>query len=259
MAIPKRIHYCWFGSREGQSRLVRKCIASWKKLQGYEIIEWNEHNIDSGGNAYFDECIAKRRYAFASDFVRLKVLSDMGGIYLDTDVEIRKPYPDSVLDFRMFIPFMFDCTLSTAVIGCEAHCTPIEDLLRIYDKLKYNGSTNNGLITNYFLSTYKDFRLNNSLQVLDGDIAIFPKEYFECPTFKKDSGFSVHYSEGSWHPHNGKLTTLIRSVIKLGASTLVGEVAYTKFRRYQSLRISPFYPTYLQHARPWSTSQPATF
>lgn len=46
MSIPKKIHYCWFGSAEKPDS-VKKCIASWEKyLPDYEIIEWNESNTD---------------------------------------------------------------------------------------------------------------------------------------------------------------------------------------------------------------------
>ena len=44
--IPKKIHYCWFGSSE-KPKLAQKCIASWKKhCPDYEIIEWNEDNFN---------------------------------------------------------------------------------------------------------------------------------------------------------------------------------------------------------------------
>ena len=45
MAIPKVIHYCWFG-RNPKPKLAEKCIKSWKKFcPDYEIIEWNEDNL----------------------------------------------------------------------------------------------------------------------------------------------------------------------------------------------------------------------
>ena len=50
--IPKKIHYCWFGRGE-KSKLMQKCIASWKRYcPDYEIIEWNEDNFDINYNAY---------------------------------------------------------------------------------------------------------------------------------------------------------------------------------------------------------------
>ena len=47
MSIPKVIHYCWFGRGE-KSNLIKNCISSWSKLDGYLIKEWNEDNFDVG-------------------------------------------------------------------------------------------------------------------------------------------------------------------------------------------------------------------
>ena len=44
--MKKYIHYCWFGGKP-LPKLAKKCIKSWKKyLPDYEIIEWNENNVD---------------------------------------------------------------------------------------------------------------------------------------------------------------------------------------------------------------------
>ena len=85
--IPKKIHYCWFGGNE-KSKLAKKCINSWKKYcPDYEIIEWNEENFKKNKNAYTRYCFENRKWAFLSDYVRLWVVANFGGIYFDTDVE----------------------------------------------------------------------------------------------------------------------------------------------------------------------------
>lgn len=44
--IPKKIHYIWLGGRP-KSKLTEVCINTWKRnLPEYEIIEWNEDNIN---------------------------------------------------------------------------------------------------------------------------------------------------------------------------------------------------------------------
>ena len=86
--IPKTIHYCWFGKGQ-KSELMLKCINSWKKyLPDYEIIEWNEDNFDINSNEYVKEAYENKKYAFVTDYVRLYVLLNYGGIYMDTDVEV---------------------------------------------------------------------------------------------------------------------------------------------------------------------------
>lgn len=88
--IPKTINYCWFGKGK-KSKLFEKCINSWKKyMQDYEIKEWDEDNFDVNQNDYCREAYLNKKWAFVSDYARLKIIYDNGGIYLDTDVEIIK-------------------------------------------------------------------------------------------------------------------------------------------------------------------------
>lgn len=89
--IPRKIHYCWFGRGE-KPRLAQKCIASWKKYcPDYEIIEWNEDNFDVNRNAYTQMCYKEKKYAFLTDYLRLLIVEEHGGIYFDTDVEAGVP------------------------------------------------------------------------------------------------------------------------------------------------------------------------
>ncbi len=87
--IPKKIHYCWFGGNP-LPKTAEKCMKSWKKFcPDYEIIQWNEDNYDlSQAPLYVQQAYEAKKWAFVTDYVRLKVVYDHGGIYLDTDVEL---------------------------------------------------------------------------------------------------------------------------------------------------------------------------
>lgn len=99
--IPRKIHYCWFGRGE-KPRLAQKCIASWKKYcPDYEIIEWNEDNFDVNRNAYTQMCYKEKKYAFLTDYLRLLIVEEHGGIYFDTDVEAVRSF-DELLDNPAF-------------------------------------------------------------------------------------------------------------------------------------------------------------
>ena len=55
MAIPKIVHYCWFGGKEKPDD-VKKCIKSWKQhLSDYRFMEWNEKNFDINNLQYTKE------------------------------------------------------------------------------------------------------------------------------------------------------------------------------------------------------------
>ena len=89
--IPKVIHYCWFGGNTKPASVL-KCIESWKKYcPDYEIREWNEENFPVGDNLYCKQAYEAKKWAFATDYARLVIVYNNGGIYLDTDVEVIKP------------------------------------------------------------------------------------------------------------------------------------------------------------------------
>ena len=93
--IPKKIHYCWLGGAK-KPKLAKKCIKSWKKYcPDYEIIEWNESNLDiSSFPLYTRQAYEKKKWGFVPDYIRCWLVYNYGGIYLDTDVELIKNLDD---------------------------------------------------------------------------------------------------------------------------------------------------------------------
>ena len=88
--IPKVIHYCWFGGNPFPP-IVKECMDSWTKhCPDYQIIEWNESNFDVFSCPYTKQAYEAKMWAFVSDYARIKILYEKGGIYMDTDVELLK-------------------------------------------------------------------------------------------------------------------------------------------------------------------------
>ena len=139
--IPKKIHYCWFGCGE-KPALAKKCIASWKKYcPDYEIIEWNEDNFDVNMNDYTKMCYAQKKWAFLSDYVRLWVVYQNGGLYFDTDVELVRN-PDFLLENQAFFGFETEISNSKNAVsnsglafGSVASGLALEMMLKEYDPL----------------------------------------------------------------------------------------------------------------------------
>jgi mannosyltransferase OCH1-like enzyme len=241
MTIPKIFHYCWFGNNE-KPDLALECINTWNKYSQYKIIEWNESNCDIRINKYVTDAYNDKAWAYVSDFFRLKALYDNGGIYLDTDVKIFKDF-EPFLNERMFLGFMFDCTLGTAVIGAEKHNPVIKNLLDLYDNLTFSRAPNNDLYTKWFLEN-KNIKLNNTKQTYL-DFTIYPKEYFECPTYDQDKGYSAHYFMGSWYPR----PNLYRRIRKKILLALMGEVRYHQWNRKKLIPLTPWHKIYLEHIK----------
>lgn len=256
MSIPKVIHYCWFGGNKKSEKVINY-INTWKRLEGYKIIEWNEKNFDLNSCSYIKEAYKAKKWAFVSDYVRLKVLQEYGGIYLDTDVEVKKSF-DDILDSSMFIGFIYDCSIGTAVIGAQKNHEIISQLVKLYEKAeflyenniiksKFEGyenfitNNNNDLFTAFFIKNVKGFKLQNKIQKLD-NITIYPKEYFERKTNNRDIDYTVHHCYGSWYKEEpnkrSKLAVIINSIL--------GDIYYDKLQCYLKLKKLPYYNLYLE-------------
>ena len=138
--IPKKIHYCWFGRGE-KPKLAIRCIESWKKYcPDFEIIEWNEDNYDVNKNEYTSWCYRNKKWAFLSDYVRLDVVNEHGGIYFDTDVELVKSL-DELLEYDAFYGFEKDNIVNTGEgLGSVSGHSVIRAMIDEYESLNIDDS-----------------------------------------------------------------------------------------------------------------------
>lgn len=213
--IPKIIHYCWYGNKNSQTKIVKDCINSWcLYFKNWEFIEWNEGNSDLSKCLFAQKMLKQKKYAFVSDYIRLMALYQYGGVYLDTDVMVFKAFND-LLNDKMILGFMWDCLLSTAVICVEPYNQDILNLLNMYEQGKvYNQEANNKMFTKYFLDRYPSIKFNNKYQKIS-DITIYPKEVFEFPSIKVNYAYSRHMYENSWTDKRdtGVFRKLVRKVL----------------------------------------------
>ena len=140
--IPKKIHYCWFGGKE-LPELAKKCIASWEKFcPDYEIIRWDESNFDLDQIPYTRWCYDNGKWAFLSDYTRLAIVAEQGGLYFDTDVELVKK-PDELLQFEAFYGFENASIVNTGQgFGAQAQHPTIVAMCRQYLELKPDAEGN---------------------------------------------------------------------------------------------------------------------
>jgi len=206
--IPKTIHYCWFGGGS-LPPLAERCMESWREfLPGYSIKRWDETNTDISENCYAMEAHEAGKYAFVSDYVRLKVLYEEGGIYMDTDVEVLGTL-DPFLHHKAFCGFQNPTLMSLGVVGAVNGHGFINSLLEMYKSIRFledDGRTdltpNTVRVTDY--SLHRGLILNNKKQEFDS-ITIYPNEYF-CPKNYDEYHFNItsrtrtiHHYSGSWY------------------------------------------------------------
>ena len=210
--IPKRIHYCWFGRGE-MPKLVKWCVKSWKKFcPGWEIVLWNEDSFDVNSTLWTKQAYEAKKYAFVADYVRLKAMYEMGGVYLDSDVELVKPI-DEFLKHEAFSGFENPRSVPTGIMASEAGQQVIGRWLDWYTDRPYlidgkpNMDPNVSFMTEDLVS--RGLVLDNTFQIVDG-FAMYPQTYF-CPLHtdtvehcRSDKTAAIHYFTSSWRSEKAR-------------------------------------------------------
>ena len=215
--IPKILHYIWFGNNP-LTPLAEECLESWRTVMpDWEIKRWDEANFDiAAAPVYVQQAYEARKYAFVSDYVRLWVLEQYGGVYVDTDVKALKSY-EPLLNDTAFIGLEESKAHlpGTCVMGCEPHCKWVKDMLALYDGIEFvkpDGSldmtTNVQRMGEAMLS--KGFIPNGKEQYLpEYGLRIYTHDYFSPITStrvmrKTKNTYSIHYFAESWRDRKKK-------------------------------------------------------
>lgn len=191
--IPKVIHYCWFGRGE-KPELVQRCIESWHKFcPDYEIIEWNEDNFDISCNRWCKEAYESKKWAFVSDYARLKAVYDHGGIYLDTDVELKSVLPEELLKNKSFFFFEGIRNINTGFgFGAERKIHILEAFMNDYSTRSYihEGAANTEINTARMLKELSWLKRDGAHQEKDNIVIYSEKEFVK---------FAEHHAMLSWN------------------------------------------------------------
>lgn len=226
--IPKRVHYCWFGKKE-KPRIVQECINSWRKyLKEYEIIEWNEDNFKIEDFDFAKKAYSDKKWAFVSDYCRVIVLYNYGGIYLDTDMELLKGLDDLLVNNSF--AGIEDYLIAFGIWGCKKNDSFIKEVLNYYNTLDYEDYKENLIELSIPIHVTKiaqkyGYQLNcDSISYFFDKIAIYPKEYFypkrhswQEPLITKNT-YTIHHYEGSWRSSH----QILRSKIKGSLLNIIG-------------------------------------
>lgn len=264
-AIPRTIHYCWFGGNPlGEKETA--CIDSWKKFfPDYDIVRWDESNFDVRCCDYVSEAYDAKKWAFVSDYARFKILYDNGGLYFDTDVEVIKDFGE-ILEQGPFMGFEIDfgadqgSGMIAAGLGLSANpglglsANPGLGLYKaILDSfegdhfLSPDGSYDQTTIVTRVTELLCGLGLQEKpgIQKVAG-VTIYPSEYFNPKDFTTgrivvtENTYSIHHFSMSWynpeqkfqHSVNEWLTTRgISGGVARRVSAVIASVRYLDFER----------------------------
>lgn len=234
--IPKTIHYCWFGGKE-KPKSVLKCIHSWKNiLSDYEIREWNETNFDINRYPYAKYCHENGKWAFLSDFARLVIVEENGGIYLDTDVEVIKSF-DDLLEYDAFFSFENAEKINTGQgFGAVKLHKTVTAMKELYLALQPSEDGSYPAIVCPSLNTQALFPLGlqqNGLRQSVAGAEIFPVECFnpyDDPTGRlnvTEQTYSIHWYSKSWLSKG----TILRSKLTKPLHRIFGTDFFASWRK----------------------------
>ncbi len=228
--IPKIIHYCWFGNKPKNKSTSEYINKRRHILPDFQIIEWNEGNCDLlTAPSFVREAYEKGKWAFVSDYYRLKALYEFGGVYFDTDVELLSTFNDLLLsDF--FCCFESNKALCTAVIGCTKKSNIIFSFLQTYEKREFEEIPNSFLLFEHLIGD-KKVDINNVLYLSKTEF-ILPYYYFSPINFYtneillNDKTIAIHHYESSWKSKKTRINDKIKKILY----KILGEENYMRLK-----------------------------
>lgn len=197
-------------------------------MPGWKYKLWNEDNFDLNSIAYTKEAYEAKKYAFVSDYVRLWALYTEGGLYLDTDVEVFKPF-DDLMTYSAFGGFEGSkhLPLGTCIMASAQNGVWVKEQLDYYTDRHFllsDGSFD--LTTNVqFISAkmQKQGFVQNGFEQDYKDLHVFPVEYF-CPRhttgeyIRTDKTYCDHLGMASWNGQAGGWKSMVGELV--GASMM---------------------------------------
>jgi len=203
--IPKKLHFIWVGGGKKSAKMLH-CIESWRKFcPDYEIIEWNENNFDVNRSPMIKKGLERRNWALAADAMRIFVLHEHGGIYLDTDMELLKPI-DDFLRHDFFVGYESKFWANTAIIGSVKGHPMLGELCRLYEDelcLKVSNLMSVHMMS-ALLKNHYNFKSNGKTFEHIEKIAIYARDWFYPQSYlthrikMTENSHGIHYYSGTW-------------------------------------------------------------
>ena len=218
--IPKILHYCWFGGNT-LPELEQQCLESWHKyMPDWEYKWWNEETFDlSSAPLYVRQAYEARKYAFVSDYVRLWALEKFGGLYMDVDFMVYRPFDELMGKYAAFAGYEGSKRnpVMQGVIASEPHGVWVRDMLSTYATrpfIKPDGSLDMYPNTQYFTDRlisqgFKNNGVEKDVYVNEKFfLHVYPVHYF-CPVLttgedvRTPETYCEQMGESSWATNNG--------------------------------------------------------
>jgi len=233
--IPKKIHYVWFS--EEMPIKTQDYIAGWKRiLPDYELIRWNADNFDISKYKWVEQAVANKKWAFATDYIRFWAVYNYGGIYLDADVELLRPFGNEFMELPYFLGMeKTKGIIEAAIFGAEAGTNWLKDCLNYYEQrnfVKEAAIPLPHIMLKILKQRYGLKLIQNpcNFNKNSKEIQIFPPKYFSPKNWSENCAQvyectrTIHHCTGSW---SGAKNNLART-LKNKVANFMGDNFYAK-------------------------------
>lgn len=195
MPIPKRIFTIWIAEKE-MPELMRECCET-HNLSEYEHRTITLDNCFKDSR-YLQEAIKAEKWIKVTDYLRIYYLYTEGGIYLDCDMEVLRPF-DNLLNNDMFVCRENDRLIANSIIGAKEEHPLLKEYL---EKVENNFKGDGELIFEPAERLFTD--LINGVYGRFGSTTTYSSDYFhpldEVTGKEKitDNTYTYHYFKRSW-------------------------------------------------------------
>lgn len=204
--VPGILHQVWLSGDAVPPPLSLSLKTFLRLHPDFEVKKWNIDSLEGDETPFFRDSLREKKWAFATDYIRLKALYEHGGVYADGDVAFYRPIYrymqfESVLCWENYFaigPHFMMAAPQNAIIG------RILDVYRsrnFYENEQLN-LTPIPVIVTWLLTTEFGLRLDGSRQILDGANLVEAENIFTT-NFNDDKCVAEHMYYGGWVPeHN---------------------------------------------------------
>lgn len=213
--IPKIVHYCWLSGAPWDA-LTKRCFQTWRHhLPDFEFRLWDRASVPAGV-PFLDRMLAHGDWAFASDYLRLYALYTFGGVYLDLDVEVLRPFAP-LLDQRAFVGYEDDdpARLACHVMAAEPGHPFVHACLEFYRRSWRLGwsfpPTMPRIVTGVARRRFGYHGYEPGGRLLRDGLRVYPARYFTPVSYRErhlpeaerraragDDSFALHHWRHGW-------------------------------------------------------------
>lgn len=246
MMIPKKIHYCWFGGKPVPAEHERYIRTWYERMSDYAVCRWDETNYDVHVIPFSEEAYRVGKYAFVSDYARLRILYDEGGIYLDTDVEVLRSLDDIVQKGCWMAVERDKDGIDHVNLGLGFAVTPAHPIIReamdYYEQRHYiypDGHRETIIIVPVLTDILRKYGLPERIDepTTVAGITVYPHDYFSPKRDEKitltENTRTIHHYAASWRsPIYNRVRALLMKILSKRARLFVADVLRRLGKKY---------------------------